>query len=130
MSSLEFFEHHAHRGFYRPVAVVSFEVAVDMVAIAMQHARKLELTELLVNTTGLTGYPPPSTFDRYAMATKWAQNAGGVLRVAMVARSEIIDHQKIGVVMAQNRGTVGDVFTSESEALAWLETRHGPTPPR
>jgi hypothetical protein len=40
-----------------------------------------------------------------------------------VARAEIIDPQKIGAMMAQNRGANGDVFTSEMDALAWLDTR-------
>ncbi len=36
---------------------------------------------------------------------------------------EIIDPQKIGVLMAQNRGVNGDVFTNETDALAWLDAR-------
>ena len=43
----------------------------------------------------------------------------------MVVRAEIIDPQKIGVVMAQNRGVSGDVFTSEAAAIAWLDLKTG-----
>ena len=60
------------------------------------------------------------------MATKWAQTAGAALRVALVARPELIDPQKIGVLMMQNRGGNGDVFTNEADALAWLDARLGP----
>lgn len=123
MAPLEFFEQVGTRGFYRPVAVVTFEQAVDWVAAAMLHARERGLADLLANTHGLTGYPPPSTFARYSLAVKWAEAAGGALRVALVARAEIIDPQKIGVLMAQNRGVNGDVFTNETDALAWLDAR-------
>jgi hypothetical protein len=54
---------------------------------------------------------------------KWAESAGSALQVAMVARAEFIDPEKIGVLMAQNRGASGDVFTSEVAAIAWLDSR-------
>jgi len=120
------FEQVGSRGFYRPIAQVTFEQAVAFVAEAMVTARELGLADLLVNTTGLTGFTPPSVFARYAMAGKWTQSAGAVLRVAMVARRELIDPQKIGVLMMQNRGGTGDVFATEAEALAWLDARLGP----
>jgi len=126
MRALQDFETVGTRGFYRPIAHVSFEQAVDMVAQAMVTARELGLTDLLANTTGLTGFTYPSVFARYGMSAKWAQSAGASLRVALVARAELIDPQKIGVLMAQNRGTSGDVFANEADALAWLDARQGP----
>jgi hypothetical protein len=47
------------------------------------------------------------------------------MRVAVVARPELIDPQKIGVLMAQNRGVNGDVFSTESAAIAWLDNASG-----
>ena len=88
-------------------------------------ARSLGLHDLLVNTTGFTGFPPPSIFARHALAVKWAESAGSGLIVAMVARPELIDPEKIGVLMAQNRGATGDVFHTEAAALAWLDARSG-----
>jgi hypothetical protein len=123
MTAPDPFEQIGTRGFYRPVAVVTFEQAIEMVAHAMRHARDRGLADLLVNTHGLTGFPVPGTFARYSLAVKWADSAGGALRVALVARPEIIDPQKIGVLMAQNRGMNGDVFTNETDALAWLDAR-------
>jgi hypothetical protein len=120
------FEQVGSRGFYRPIAKVTFEQAVDLVAEAMVLARDLGLADLLVNTTGFSGFPPPTVFARYAMATKWAQSAGATLRTAVVARAELIDAQKIGALMVQNRGVIGDVFASEPEALLWLDARLGP----
>jgi hypothetical protein len=126
MRAMKDFEQIGTRGFFRPIAQVSFEQAVDLVAEAMVTARELGLADLLVNTTGLTGFTPPSVFGRYAMASKWTQSAGASLRVALVARPELIDRQKIGVLMMQNRGSTGDVFVNEADALAWLDARLGP----
>ena len=124
MEQLANFEVLGRRGFYRPTGKVSFELAVDMVAEAMRLARSLELAGLLINTNALTGMTPPTIFARHALAVKWAESAGPRLHVALVARAELIDPQKIGVLMAQNRGVSGDVFTSEAAALAWLDSRH------
>ena len=126
MRSLDHFEIVGSRGFYRPNAQVTFEQAVDMVAQAIQAARDLGLADLLANTSGLTGFTPPSVFARYSMASRWAQTSGSTLRVALVARPELIDPQKIGILMLQNRGGSGDVFGNEAEALAWLDSRLGP----
>lgn len=124
MNQIVGFEVVGKRGFYRPTGKASFEQAVDMVAMAMKKARELELASLLVNTSGLTGLSPPSIFARHALAVKWAESAGAHLHVAMVARPELIDPEKIGVLMARNRGVSGDVFTNEVAALAWLDSRH------
>jgi hypothetical protein len=124
MNKLAHFEVIGRRGFYRPVCRSTFEQAVEMVAEAMRHARELGLQSLLINTTGFSAIAPPSIFGRHALAVKWAESAGPTLHVAVVTRPEMVDPQKIGVIMAQNRGASGDVFTSEAQALAWLDTRH------
>jgi hypothetical protein len=124
MNKLSNFEVVAKRAFYRPSGRVSFEQAVDLVAEAMKQARDLDLRSILVNTSGLTGMAPPTIFERHSLAVKWAESAGSRLHVALVARPELIDPQKIGVLMAQNRGASGDVFTSELAAIAWLDSRH------
>jgi len=125
MNTLANFEQVGKRGFYRPIGNVTFERAVDLVAEAMRLARSLGLHDLLVNTTGFTGFPPPSIFARHALAVKWAESGGSGLIVAMVARADLIDPEKIGVLMAQNRGATGDVFSTEAAALAWLDARSG-----
>lgn len=124
MRKLANFEVLGNRGFYRPTGKVSFEQAVEMAAQAMVLARELELASLLINTTALTGFAAPSIFARHALAVRWAESAGTTLQVALVVRAEFIDPQKIGVLMAQNRGVSGDAFTNEVAAIAWLDSRH------
>jgi len=125
MNTLKNFEQVGRRGFFRPVGMMSWEQAVEVVGEGMRHARSLELVDLLVNTMGLAGFPTPDVFARYSLASKWAENAGATLRVALVARADLIDPQKIGVLMAQNRGVNGDVFSTESAAIAWLDNATG-----
>ena len=108
---------------------MTFEQAVEIVGKGMIHARSLDLVDLMVNTGNLTGFPPPDVFARYSLAIKWAESAGTSLRVALVARAELIDPEKIGLLMAQNRGVSGDVFTTEAAAIAWLDARIGVVPP-
>jgi len=125
MNTLKHFEQVGRRGFFRPVGMVSWEQAVEIAATGMRHARSLELADLLINTSGLAGFPTPDVFARYTLANKWAESAGASLRVAVVARPEFIDPQKIGVLMAQNRGVTGDVFPTEAAAIVWLDSGTG-----
>lgn len=120
---MEHFEQVGMRAYYRPVAHVSFQRGLDMIGKAIHGARELGLNDILVNTTGLTGYTLDGVFSRYAYATMLAKNAGWRVRVASVLLPEIMDPEKIGVVMARNRGVDSDVFTSEAEALNWLDSR-------
>ena len=109
------------RGLFRPVGSVSFDEAVALVCAAIAAARSQQLRELLVDTTALIGFSSPDTFQRFLAAVQWAEEAHGQLRLAMVALPEMIDPQKFGVTVAANRGLVSNIFTTEAEALAWLD---------
>jgi hypothetical protein len=108
------------RGFYRPVGSVSFDEAVALVRAAIAATRSHQAREILVDTTALTGFPSPTTIQRFFAAVEWAAEAGGCLRLAMVARTEMIDPEKFGVTVARNRGLLSNIFTTEEEARAWL----------
>ena len=60
-------------------------------------------------------------FERYVAIGRWAALAGGSVRLAVVARAEMIDAGKFGVIVARNRSLVAEIFTSEAEAAAWLD---------
>ena len=112
-------------GLYRPVGSVSFDEAVALVSDAIAAARRNQVRDLLVDTTALTGLPSPDTFQRFLAAVAWSDEARGGVRLAMVARAELIDPNKFGVTVAANRGLVSNIFTTEAEARAWLGARRG-----
>jgi len=106
---------------FRPRETVTLERAVELVNSAIASARTQRIRRLLVVTTGLEGFDPPGIGMRHFMARQWATTAGGAVRIAVVARPEMLDPHKFGVTVAANFGTRADVFVSESEALAWLD---------
>jgi len=126
VNSIRDFLHAGTRAFYRPVARVSFAEGVEMMAAAVAQARDLGLADIVLNTLGFSGFEPPTVVDRYHMALRMVESARGSLRVAYVIRPDLIDYQKIGTVMTQNRGLISGTFPSEAEALAWLDVRRKP----
>ncbi|QDU25342.1 hypothetical protein ETAA8_04070 [Anatilimnocola aggregata] len=121
MDAPEGFSIERNRGIYCPVGTVSFDEVVALVSAAITAACAQQVEELLVDTTGLTGFHSPSTIQRYAAVVKWAESANRRLRLAMVAQQEMIDPQKFGVLVAGNRGLDSNIFATQTEARAWLD---------
>jgi hypothetical protein len=109
-------------GFARfcPAAEVSLQEAISLVGDAIEFCRADEIVKLLVDIRQLTGFPPPTIGQRFWFIREWAERSGGAVIIAMVARPEFIDPEKIGITIARNAGLLSDVFTSETEALDWL----------
>jgi len=128
VDNLDGFTIEAGYALYRPVGRVSFDEVIARVRAAIAVACSKQAADLLVDTTALTGFPPPDTFQRFVAVTAWAEEARGRLRMAMVARAEIIDPKRFGVTVAANRGLVSNIFTTEAEARAWLEAQRDPRP--
>jgi hypothetical protein len=126
LDGLDGFSMEGTRGLYRPVGCVSFDEAVARVRTAIATACSNRAVDLLVDTTALTGFPSPNTFQRFLAAVDWAEEAVGRLRLVMVARAEMIDPTKFGVTVAANRGLVSNIFTTETEARAWLDAKRDP----
>lgn len=105
---------------YRPVAEVDLEQAVEMIDSVIGFCCRNGIPGLFVDIRQLTGFPAPSTTERFWFISKWAETAAGKLTLVMVSRPELMDPEKIGVTMARNRGFNAEVFTDESEALDWL----------
>jgi hypothetical protein len=105
---------------FRPQGDYTFEQMVEMVDNVLAYCRENDVRRLLVNIREVTGFPPPTTMQRFLFATKWSATAGPYVRMSMVCHREFIDSEKIGVTMALNRGLRCEVFTEEPEALTWL----------
>jgi hypothetical protein len=124
VDELDGFVVEGNHAVYRPVGCVSFDEAVNRVRAAISCARSKEVRNLLVNTTAWTGFDSPDTFQRFLAASEWAEAARFDVRLAIVARAELIDPERFGVIVARNRGLVNNIFTSEVEARDWLCGAH------
>jgi CheY-like chemotaxis protein len=110
------------RAVYRPVGSVSFDRAVALVRAAIAATHRNGVRALLVDSTALTGFRSPDTFERFLAVVQWAVEARPGVRMAMVAREELIHPQKFGMLVAANMRFVSNIFTTEHEARAWLAT--------
>ncbi len=122
MNKLEAFEVRGDYALFRPTGQCTLKQAVDWVTSAIAFAREQRIRKLLAVTSDLSGFQPPSVGERYFFIQEWAQAARGFVRVAIVARPEMIDREKFGVTVAANVGLISDIFVSEQEALAWLQS--------
>jgi hypothetical protein len=120
MSELPHFELVGDHAEYRPAGSVAQSQMVQLVASALEFARAQHIRKLLVVTSGLTGFSPPTIVDRYYIIHEWAKASGHTVCTAIVARPEMIDVGKFGITVAGNSGFIADIFSSEDEALAWL----------
>ena len=100
---------------------VSLKQAVELVTEGIAYARLLSIPKLLIDITNLTGFEPPNVFSRYLIIHEWARASAKIVHVAIVARPESIDHRKFGTTVALNIGFKADIFTTEGDALIWLE---------
>ena len=120
MKMPEYFQLSTDYACYRPVGKVNFAQVIDLCSNAVSFARLHDIKCLLVDTTQLTGFGPPSTVERFEFADQCATAAEGKAKVAFLARAENIDPNGFGLAVARNRGFWTGIFASESDALQWL----------
>lgn len=105
---------------YSPAGIVSLEEGVELVTSAIRYCRHQNIRRLLVDSTGLVGFPPPMIHERYWFAKEWAHAARGGVIVALVAREELLDPHRFGVLVAKNNGMTSFASSGEKEAVDWL----------
>lgn len=116
----ERFEIGEGHAIHRPEGHVSFQEALELLSQAIIYCRENGIRRLLIDTTKLTGFPPPVTAERFSMGERLARDARAAVKVAMVARPELLDPSRFGMTVARNRGLFSNAFSSESEAWKWL----------
>ncbi len=121
MDQLADFETLGEYAVFRPSGEASLEQATEMVASAISRARAQSIRKLLVITLGWQALNSPNVADRYFMVQRWAIAAAGAVKVAIVARPDLIDPEKFGVKVARNSGLCAEIFASEPEAVLWLK---------
>lgn len=117
----EFFTMCDGYGHYCLAGKYAFADAVVKVDDVIAWCRENGHARLLVDIRELTGFPPPNTIQRFEFATRWAESAAGRVAISFLAPPGLIDTDKIGITMANNRGLRSDVFTDEADAIAWLK---------
>jgi hypothetical protein len=120
MSKPDQFEIQKAHAIFRPTGQVSIGQVAELVTTAIDFARSLNIRNLLVDITNLTGFESPDIALRYFIIHDWARAAGGSVRVAILLRPEMIDPQKFGNTVAANVGFTAHAFTTEEDALTWL----------
>jgi hypothetical protein len=105
---------------FRPRASMPIDQAIWLVKSAIESAREQQIRKLLVVASGLEGFESPSIATRHMLAREWAGAAGGAVQIAVVAKPEMIDPQKFGVVVAAQFGALTNAFATEADAITWL----------
>lgn len=111
---------------FRPRGPSNVVHATDIIRRAVGYCRQRSIAKLLVDGRGLTGIPIPSLVDRFLIAEEWAEEAKGMVIVALVVHAQYIHPEKFGVRVAKDFGLTLDVFTAEPEALKWLSSVSDP----
>ena len=107
-------------GFCRPRGAYTLVGAVELIRRSVEQSRDRGVPKLLINCQGMSGVPMPTLVDRFLLAEEWAQEAQGMVAVALVIHEEYIHPQKFGVAVAAHFGMKLDVFSSETDAFAWI----------
>jgi hypothetical protein len=108
------------RAFCRPTGSVSVDEAISMVGVAIGECRARRVAQLVANISGLTGYVLTMS-DRLLAVESWAEAAGGRVKLALVMQEAAIHSSRFGVLVARRRGMTAEVFTTEADAVAWLD---------
>jgi len=98
----------------------TFDAAVRLLKQVLDTAKEKQVSKILVNTLAMDR--ELSIIDRHILAVEvveYAKRNQMVPRLAFVGKPPTVDG--FGVRVAQNRGLTTDVFSSEQEALNWLE---------
>jgi hypothetical protein len=94
--------------------------AVTLIGCVLAYCREQHQRRLLVDSTHLYGFGPPTIGERYRIALQWARIAGTEVVAAMVAGPELIHPERVIVHVAAREGFRSGAFTEESAARDWL----------
>jgi len=109
---------------FRVAGHATAEAAASMfpnIVAAIAAAREHKIQNLLVDISGMTELSVPNVATRYFAVREWADASRGMVRVALLAQAHMLDPEKFSAVVASNLGFRYDTFSSEAEAVAWLQ---------
>jgi hypothetical protein len=103
----------------RYLGTYSFESYKKRMDASVHGCLDRNQTLLLVDITGLVGYPP-SIAERHKIGVYGAELSRDLKKVAVVALFEQVGEEPFASVVARNRGLRIRVFLDRAEAVAWL----------
>lgn len=111
-----------HDGYaaYRPRGRRDLQDAFAGLFAVLAWCRDHGFDQLLIDSRGLNSLPNLSITDRLDLGQGAANVAAGKVRVAMIAHENMLHPERLGTVVANNRGLKMGIFTQEVEALEWL----------
>jgi hypothetical protein len=116
----EHFEIGEDHAVHRPEGNASFQEALDLLSQAIVYCRENGIRRLLIDITKLTGFGELGSTERFAVGERLARDARAAVKVAFVARPEVLDPARFAMTVARNRGLFLNAFSTESEAWKWL----------
>ena len=108
---------------FRPKGEVSIEGLTELVDDAIETCRKAGVKGFVADLCDLRGFPVPSAVDRLLAISQWAATSDSRVAVAVVISEDKVDPEKLGVLIAKNRGMDAEVFSYRHEAMAWVRER-------
>lgn len=121
MNPLEDLEQVGDCAFFRPQGEIQAPERLKLLlqAIALAHAR--QIPKLVMNLTSLENVQMPNVAERYFIMREFAAVAKGAVKIAFVLPPHLIG-DKFGILVGKNAGLTSEVFTNETDALAWLNS--------
>lgn len=116
-------EDHLHFEIEGDFEMAGLDVVIDQL---FEEVVLTQSPRVLMNVRGLTG--SPSVWERFQFSTLFAASylkaraLGSIpsCRFAVFGEEPMVDPKRFGEKVANNRGVMLRVFTSETEALEWL----------
>jgi hypothetical protein len=102
----------------RLVGTIPLRDAASRVTDAILYARTQGVGKLLVDASMLDYSGEVTVAGSYFRIQEWARASEGHVRVAIVVRR--LDPRRFGETVAANSGLIGRAFTTDAEALEWL----------
>jgi hypothetical protein len=119
------FDRIGKRAFYRPSGHIEAGYLVDLITFVLLEAVEQSLSQAVISIVRVNGFESPGpSFRRWAVG-RWAEAVAGRISVAVVAKEQHICPEKTGLLVAAEEGLSAAIFTTETEALSWLNSIQG-----
>jgi hypothetical protein len=116
---MEHFEIKEYYASFDPVGQTPLPSLIALLKRVMTNCQENRVSRLQVNLTRLTHHWL-TTPDRYFLAEGLARFWDRSIKLSLICRTDQIDPQRFGQLVASNRGLNISIFTSEEDGLAWL----------